>query len=230
MKVRRLAVCVLGIVGLGLVGAATAQQSVLFPTKDKSAEIRADLYGGGTRGVILAHGGRFNKEGWRKQADAIAASGFLVLAIRFRGDASNPDGSPSSEGSDADNAADVLAGIAYLRSRGAKTIAAVGASLGGDAVGLANREAPDSIDRIVFLGSSGGESPEKLTGRKLFIVAREDRNSAGPRLPLISARYAEARQPKKIVVVEGKAHAQFLFDTDQGQRVLQEIVQFLSAP
>jgi hypothetical protein len=40
---------------------ASAQQMVSFPTED-GGEIYADVYGEGPRGVVLAHGGRFNKE------------------------------------------------------------------------------------------------------------------------------------------------------------------------
>lgn len=102
------------------------QRSVTFPLLRHPGEIQADLYGSGVRGVILAHGGRFNKESWKKQAQVFANAGFLVLAIRFRGDASNPDRSPGSFGSDADNAADVLAAVSYLHRAGVKTISAVG--------------------------------------------------------------------------------------------------------
>lgn len=207
------------------------QQLVRFPLPDRPIEIQADLYGSGTRGLVLAHGRRFHKESWNKQAQAFANSGFLVLAIGFRGDGLNPDGSPGSFGSTADNATDVLAAVSYLHRIGAKTVFAVGASMGGDAVGEADaRSTPGNIARVVFLGSSGGDAPEKLSGRKLFIVARNDRSGSGLRLPEISRNYARAPQPKKRVILDGSAHAQFLFDTDQGPRLLKEIVRFLSEP
>jgi len=207
------------------------QRLVTFPLQGKPVEIQADLYGSGTRGVVLAHGGRFHKESWKKQAQALADAGFLVLAVRFRGDAFNPDGSPDSSGSTADNAADVLAAVSYLHRSGAKTVSAVGASLGGDAVGEADAQSkPGNIARIVLLGSSGGDHPEKLSGRKLFIVARDDRSGSGLRLPEISSNYERAPQPKKLVILEGSAHAQYLFDTDQGPRLLSEVLRFLSAP
>jgi dienelactone hydrolase len=207
------------------------QRLVTFPLQGKPVEIQADLYGSGTRGVVLAHGGRFHKESWKKQAQALADAGFLVLAVRFRGDAFNPDGSPDSSGSTADNAADVLAAVSYLHRSGAKTVSAVGASLGGDAVGEADAQSkPGNIARIVLLGSSGGDHPEKLSGRKLFIVARDDRSGSGLRLPEISSNYERAPQPKKLVILKGSAHAQYLFDTDQGPRLLSDILRFLSEP
>lgn len=208
---------------------ANAQQTVTFPLVSGSGDLQGDLYGEGTRGVVLAHGGRFGKESWKKQADALAKSGFVVLAIRFRGDGLNPDGGPGSFGSTADNADDVLAAVAYLHGRGVKSVAAVGASFGGDAVGEADaKSAAGNIARIVLLGSSGGDHPEKLKGQKLFIVAREDRSGSELRLPEISRHYARAPEPKRLVILEGSAHAQFLFDTSQGPRLLEEIRAFLA--
>ncbi len=84
-----------------------------------------------------------------------------------------------------------------------------------------------SIGRIVLLGSEGGDSPEKLKGRKLFIVARNDGYNHWLRLPGISEHHARAAEPKKLVILEGSAHAQFLFDTDQGPRLMKEMLRFL---
>lgn len=219
----------LGIAALASL--AFGQKTVRCPLPDPSEAIQADLYGAGTHGVVLAHGGRFTKEGWKRQAQVLADSGFLVLSVRFRGDRLNSDGSPGSFGDDADNATDVLAATSCLRRIGATTVFAVGASMGGDAVGEASTQGPaDNIARIVLLGSSGGNHPEKLRGRKLFIVAREDRSASGLRLGEISSHYAKAPDPKKLVVLRGTAHAQFLFDTDQGTRLLQLIRDFLSDP
>ncbi len=52
---------------LFLAGIAAAQEHVSFPTQDGGL-VYADVYGKGDRGVVLAHGGRFNKESWEKQA------------------------------------------------------------------------------------------------------------------------------------------------------------------
>jgi len=35
-------------------------------------------------------------------------------------------------------------------------------------------------------------------------------------------------EPKELVVLKGSAHAQFIFETDQGERLLGEIIRFLS--
>jgi pimeloyl-ACP methyl ester carboxylesterase len=209
---------------------ALAQRPVTITVPDKSAPVHGDLYGSGSRGLVLAHGGRFNKESWKDQATVFANAGFTVLAINFRGDAVNKDGTPSAEGSDADNAADVLAAVRYLHALGLQSVSAIGGSLGGDAVGEADAQAkPGEFDRIVFLASNGGNHPEKLKGPKLYIVARDDKSGDGLRLPEIRAHYARAPKPKKLVIVEGTAHAQFLFATGEGPKVLNKILKFVSA-
>src|SRR5579862_3396482 len=72
------------VLALALGSVARAQQTVSFATDD-GGTVCADLYGQGTRAVVLAHGGRFNKESWHDQALALASAGFRVLAIDFRG-------------------------------------------------------------------------------------------------------------------------------------------------
>src|SRR5262249_9954272 len=61
-----------------------AQEHISIQTSDGGV-IFADLYGRGDHGVVLAHGGRFNKESWAKQARELQAAGFRVLAFDFRG-------------------------------------------------------------------------------------------------------------------------------------------------
>src|SRR5690242_9434768 len=72
------------ILGLLFAAGAAAQKTVSFSTEDGGL-IFADVYGEGDRAVVLAHGGRFNKESWEKQARILAAAGFRVLALDFRG-------------------------------------------------------------------------------------------------------------------------------------------------
>jgi pimeloyl-ACP methyl ester carboxylesterase len=206
-----------------------AVQTISFPTED-GGRVCADLYGQGTHAVVLAHGGRFNKESWREQAQVLAAEGFRVLAIDFRGfGCSTGPGQANSDNAPFEN--DVIAAVHYLKAHGAKSVSVVGGSFGGAAAGDASiKSPPGEIDRIVFLGSAPNLAAEKLKSRSLFIVAREDRSGSGARLPGIRAQYERAPQPKELIVLDGSAHAQFLFQTDQNTRVMHEIVRFLSTP
>jgi pimeloyl-ACP methyl ester carboxylesterase len=159
-------------------------------------------------------------------------AGFRVMAIDFRGYGESI-GAGQEDPLEAPLYLDVLAAVRYLRAHGATTVSIVGGSLGGGAAGDASiRSAPGEIDRIVFLGSPAAwhsDSVDGVKGRKLFIVARDDADGSGElRLPAIRKHYEQVSEPKRLLVLEGSAHAQRIFDTDQGDRVLREIVEFLS--
>ena len=215
---------------LVLAGFAAAQEPVSFPTQDGGL-VYADLYGEGDRGVVLAHGGRFDKASWEPQAEELAKAGFRVLAIDFRGYGQSR-GPGMSDPLSAPLHFDVLAAVRYLRKTGAKTVSVVGASMGGGAAADASIEAePGEIDRLVLLAAAAGGPPQKLKGRKLFIVSRDDTRGDGVvRLVKIREQYEKAPEPKELVILDGSAHAQFLFETDQGERLMREILRFLSEP
>lgn len=217
------------IAALVLAGLALAQEHVSFPAQDGWI-IHADLYGKGDRGVVLAHGGRFTKESWNKQAETLVNAGFRVLAIDLRGYGSSKDGPPSLNPGFG-SPLDVLAAVRYLRKTGAKSVSVVGGSMGGSAAADASIESePGEIDRVVLLAASASGPPEKLKGRKLFIVSRDDANADGPRLPRIRAQYEKSPDPKELIILDGSAHAQFIFGTDQGERLMKEILRFLTQP
>ena len=206
---------------------ASAQQTVSFATED-GGTIAADLYGSGGRGLVLAHGGRFTKESWEPQARRFAVAGFRVLAFDFRGFGKSHGPGDKDFGS-APFQLDVLAAVRYLRAAGAKSVSVVGGSFGGSAAGDASiASQPGEIERIVMLGGAPNGPAEKLKSASLFIVARDDANDDGPRLPGIRRQFEKAPEPKKLIVLDGSAHAQFLFQTDQAERVMQEILQFLN--
>ena len=211
-----------------IAGDAAAQKTVSFTTEDGGL-VYADVYGEGDRAVVLAHGGRFNKESWAKQARTLTAAGFRVLALDFRGYGKSR-GPGDSDPMGAPLQLDVLAAVRYLRKTGAKSVSVVGGSMGGGAAGDASiTSQPGEIDRVVFLGAAPNRPADKLKSATLFIVARDDASGDGPRLPGIKAQYEKAPQPKGLIILDGSAHAQFLFQTDQADRVMREILRFLSA-
>jgi dienelactone hydrolase len=207
--------------------ASEPPEQISFPTQDGGL-IYANLYGTGDRAVVLAHGGRFTKESWEKQAQVLVEAGFRVLAIDFRGRGKSRGGAGSNPNDDGARF-DVLAAVRYLRQNGAKTVSVVGASYGGWAAADAAVEAkPGEIDRLVLLAHSPIAKPEQIKGRKLFILCHDDANDAGLRLPRIREQYEKSPDPKELVILEGSAHAQFIFETDQGERLMAEILRFLS--
>ncbi len=88
------------------------------------------------------------------------------------------------------------------------------------------------IDRLVLLAHSPIDKPEQIKGRKLFILSRDDfsGDDKKPRLPQIRDQYERASGPKELLILEGSAHAQFIFATEQGERLMRAILRFLSEP
>ncbi len=216
------------IVSLFLVTSAVAQKTVSFPTEDGGL-IYADIYGDAGRAVVLAHGGRFNKESWEKQARALESAGFRVLALDFRGYGKST-GPGQADPLGAPLHLDVLAAVRYLHNSGAQTVSVIGGSMGAGAAGDASiASRPGEIDRLVFLGGAPNGPADQLKSPSLFLVARDDSSGDGPRLPGIQKQYDKAPEPKSLVILNGSAHAQYLFQTDQAARVMREILKFLSA-
>src|SRR4051812_10480444 len=139
------------LTAVALAGLAAAQEHVSIPTSDGGL-IQADVYGQGERGLVLAHGGRFNKESWSKQVPAFVGAGFRVLAFDFRGFAQSR-GPGQADMFTAPLHLDVLAAVSYLKKTGAKTVSAIGGSFGGGAASVASINSPDAIERLVLLGS-----------------------------------------------------------------------------
>ena len=62
--------------------------------------------------------------------------------------------------------------------------------------------------------------PERLNGPKLSVVSRGDRaRRQGP-----GSNSKRRPSPKSLMMLEGSAHAQFLFQTDQGERLMKKIL------
>jgi pimeloyl-ACP methyl ester carboxylesterase len=176
--------------------------------------------------VVLVPGGHGVGETWHFQAQRLARAGFRVLAIDYRGRGRSPPVPPDDEKAHLD----VLGAVRQLKAEGAERVSVVGASWGGWAAGTAAIAEPGLIDRVVLLAHSPFREPERLGGRKLFIVAAEDREGSGRlRIESIRDQFQRAPEPKELVLLEGAAHAQFLFLTDQGERLYAEIERFLSA-
>ena len=198
-------------------------KDVVFPAPDGGV-VHALESGSGVRGVVLAHGLRFNKESWAKQADVLASAGFRVVAIDFRGYGKSRGGSELGNAQEAMHL-DILAAVAYLHGSGAKAVAVVGGSMGARAAANAIVKGPaGEIDRLVLLAPPPIQEPQRITGPKLFAVSEGD-----PLAPSVREQFGRAPDPKQLLMLGGSAHAQFLFETEEGERLMAEIVRFLEA-
>ncbi len=200
-----------------------AGSEVSFTTEDGGI-VYADVYGSGDRGVVLAHGMKFDKASWKEQAVQMADAGFRVAAIDFRGYGKS-HGGPKSESPRDELYLDVLAGARYLREHGAKSVAVIGASMGGGAsANAAVKGTPGAIDRLILLSPVPIEHPEEIHVPKLYATAQGD-----PITPQVKVQFEKAPEPKEMLLLDGSAHAQFLFTTDQSERLMKAILRFLQS-
>lgn len=210
-----------------------AQQPVTISVPD-SGSIAADFYGSGERGLLLiGHGGYSTRATWAPQARILADAGFRVLVMETRAAVT------LREGEEVDclysascMALDILAAVRHLRLTGVKSVAVIGGSAGGGAAAEASFVGKKGeIDRLVLLAPMTIDTPEKISGRKLFITARNDIGGDDkPRLPGIRDQYNKAPAPKRFVVLDGSAHGQRMFDAPEGAQLMRQIIQFLRAP
>jgi dienelactone hydrolase len=123
----------------------------------------------------------------------------------------------------------VLAAVRYLRKNGAKTVGLLGGSLGGGAAGDAVAHAkPGEISRLATLaGFWSHKRGEHINVPLLVIMTREDSNSEGLRLPRIQKEFDKVPAKKELVILEGNAHAQFMLDTPDSEKIMKLIVKFL---
>lgn len=199
-------------------GASLQARGVSFPTAD-GGRVSADLYGQGRRGVVLAHGAAFDKESWAPLAVRLAAKGYRVLAIDFRGYGQSRAGTKAG-GLDQD----VLAAVRYLHGQGATAVSVIGASMGGGAAAEAAVEAHrGEINRLILLSPVPVDDPAGLNAGSVLFVASRNEGLA----PAISEQYQRAPEPKKLVFLNGNAHAQNIFNTDQAEPLTRIILQFL---
>ena len=109
----------------------------------------ADVFGEGTRAVLLLHGGGQTRHAWRRTAERLARAGWTAYALDQRGHGDSDWVADGAYGF-ADFAADAVAVADALAARSGERPAVIGASLGGIASLLAEGEAERSGRGSVF--------------------------------------------------------------------------------
>jgi alpha-beta hydrolase superfamily lysophospholipase len=215
---RMLALVFLFLIAIPVGYSADSFEEISFQTSD-GGTIYANLYGEGEHAVVLAHGAVFDKESWDPLARSIADQAIQVLAIDFRGYGKSKAGKNASG-----RHLDLLAAIAYLSERGAKRVSLLGGSMGGAAaVRAAIEPSASGLRKLILLAPAQVSSPKKLQGDKLLIVSKGD----GLHSSVVQA-HKKASNPKRLLVLDGDAHAQYIFRTRHGIALRQAILDFLS--
>jgi alpha-beta hydrolase superfamily lysophospholipase len=161
---------------------------VVFKVSDGITVVGEEL-GRGANGVVLIHSQGRDRQEWTFFAQRLANSGFHVLSFDLRGHGDTKLSRDLGESDYLDMGKDVATAASYLRKRGAKTVAFVGAQLGAN-LALRAAVADEAVDNIVLLsarlnvhGVKTGEAMKSYGDRPVLIVASEangqDLKSAG---------------------------------------------------
>lgn len=165
------------------------------------------VWGEGRDAILLAHGAIFDAASWGPQARRIAAQGNLVVAL---------EGIAPEQ---------ISAALEYLGSeRSAASVTLIGASAGADAALQALAMRPGAADQLVTLSVNSAPSGQDLGPEpKLFIASEGEPGAA------LSAELAQSSSgaDNQALLLAGSAHAQAIFDGEQGDRALQAILKRL---
>jgi len=180
--------------------AGVAETTVRFGETD------ALLWRAGDYGVILSHGAAYDAASWQPQAEAISAAGMTVLAL----EQTSPE--------------DILAAVRFLDQEcGVAGVALIGASAGASSALSAAAIEPGVIDQLIILSGTGdvaglGDQP------KLFVASEEEGLADAT---LLMAEDAPGPD-NEALLLPGNAHAQAIFETDQGDELLRVILDRLA--
>ncbi len=195
---------------------ADEAEYVHFPTQDGGV-VYADYYLKGKPAIVLAHGAIFNRKRWAPLIEALQQQNISVLAIDFRGYGD------SKADNLFDKPKDILAAVAYLKRQVHYPVMVLGASMGGAAAGeAAVKASAGDIQKLILLSPAPFSGIEQLKTDLLVIASEKE-----PMIAMIKRLYKQASEPKKLVLLKGRAHAQHIFKTNEKEHLIQTIIDFV---
>jgi len=189
----------------GWAGEGQAWEAVEMATSD-GRTATGKLYGSGETAIVLCHGRMYLKGAgsFSKECEALEERGLMCLALNFRG---YPGVQPPDL---TGNEFDVVAAFDCAVKRGARRVFLLGSSMGGVAVykALATLKDKPQFAGFVILSAFYPRVTRGVGGRKLFVVAQDDRGI----YPKMLATFVEAGAPKQVIVFPKGGHGQKLFE------------------
>ena len=187
----------------GLVLAITViAAQYFFPVKaQQPAKTVAD--GVYTEDQAIRGGAAYDAASWESQGQTLGENGAAALAVE--------DTSPSN----------LRTAIRYLKEEsGVESVALIGASAGARPVLEVGEEDPEKIDQIILLSGIGdvsglGEYP------KLFVASEGE--EIAERVHQMADEASGDRN--EALILSGDAHAQAIFETEEGERLMQVILE-----
>ncbi|CUH76508.1 Alpha/beta hydrolase family protein [Tritonibacter multivorans] len=198
-------------VSVALGGAASAQSKETLETGIDSAFYMSDAAyypAEGKRAVVFVPGFIFNKESWKNLATRLQQDGIASVAISAKSEAP------------------IRRAIQELTRRGHGEVVLIGGSSGAAAI-LNTMEqvvATDHVSGVVLMSPVRGNPMDDQPVNKLFIVSEGEKS-----FEKVQALHEGSMEPKSLMTIPGKAHAQFLFYGPDKADVEAAIVEFVKA-
>ena len=149
-------------------------------TAADGVKLAGDEFGAGAKGVLLVHDEGRTRADWTSFAGKLASSGFHVVTLDLRGHGGSPLPTPLAETDWPKLVADVDAGVAYLKSRGATEVHVVAARTGAT-LALTSAAANADVSDLVMLTPALTAHGMRLStaigayaGRPLMVAASAD--------------------------------------------------------
>jgi hypothetical protein len=199
------------VAAIAISNVAHAQQSQALETGTDSAFYMSDAAyypADGERAVVFVPGFIFNKESWKGLATTLQEQGIASVAISAKSE--NP----------------IRRAIQELVRRGHKDVILVGGSSGAAAI-LNTMEQVASVSvvsGVVLMSPVRGNPMDDQPVEKLFIVSEGERS-----FETVQKLHERSMDPKELMTIPGRAHAQFLFYGPNKAVVNAAIVEFVTA-
>jgi pimeloyl-ACP methyl ester carboxylesterase len=168
-------------------------------------DTEAIVWGEGDRGAVLSHGAAYDAASWEEQGQKLAENGVVALAVE--------DTSPEN----------LHSAISYLKEEyGIESVTLIGASAGAGTVLQAADKEPGKVDQMILLSGIGdvsglGEYPKLFVASEGEGIAEEVRRMADE----------APGDENEALILSGDAHAQAIFQTQEGERLMQVILERL---
>jgi pimeloyl-ACP methyl ester carboxylesterase len=165
----------------------------------------AIVWGEGDLGAVLSHGAAYDAASWEPQGRTLGENGVVALAVE--------DTSPGS----------LRFAIDYLEEEyDIESVTLIGASAGAGPVLRIAEEDPEETSQIILLSGTGdvsglGEYP------KLFVASEGEEISERVRRMVDEA----PGDQNEALILPGDAHAQAIFQTEEGERLMRIILERL---
>ena len=203
---------------------APAEGEVTFTTED-GIDISGNIFGTGSKWVILSHMYPTDQTSWFGFAQELADKGYIVLTYDFRGYGK------SGGNQDIPNIyKDLEAALNFVKQYDAEQIFLIGASMGGTAsLIVASKEEVDGVisfsGAMEFMGLSAEGTVQDIGSPKLFIASQGDGGAADA----ANKFYEDSSTSKYMTILNGSSHGTFVFDEepDEAEIAKQSIFDFL---